>query len=293
MNVSISIVNFNTRELLKDCLLNIESQDFKGDIDVWVVDNNSKDDSVEMVKRDFPKVKLIENHENLGFSKGHNHVLKKINSDFAILVNPDTKFEKNTISEMIDFMEKNPSCAVASCKILGFDGSFHSNGGDFPINLPLISWLFNLESFGVKKNFHRIDENYYSKEREVDWVGGTFMVIRKAVLEKVGFLNEDYFMYFEDVDFCYRVKLSNFKIMINPKVTILHKSGASSKDPHLTQWVGELKGLLYFYNFKFGIIISSIVKVLVLIAIILRVLIFSIILKFDVARTYAKIFTKI
>src|SRR3989338_7152413 len=141
MNVSISIVNFNTRELLKDCLLNLESQDFKGDIDVWVVDNNSKDDSVEMVKRDFPKVKLIENRENLGFSKGHNQVLKKINSEFAILVNPDTKFEKNAISEMIDFMEKNPSCAVSSGKILGFDGSLHSNGGDFPINLPLISWL--------------------------------------------------------------------------------------------------------------------------------------------------------
>lgn len=293
MKVSISIVSFNTQKLLKDCLSNIYAQDFEGDLDVWVVDNNSQDNSAKMVKLNFPKVNLIENHENLGFSKAHNQVFKKSNSDFVILLNPDTRFDKNTVSEMIDFMQNNPGCGIASSKLVGFDGVIHSNGGDFPINLSLISWLFNLESFGIKKNFHRKDEDYYSKIREVDWVGGTFMVIRRKVLDKVGFLNEAYFMYFEDVDFCYKVKLSNFKIMINPKLTILHKSGASSDDPHMTQWTGELKGLIFFYNNKFGILISNLVKLLVLLAIMFRIAVFSIVFKFDVVKTYAKIFTKI
>lgn len=289
MDITISIVSFNTKDLLRKCLKNILSQGNNLKTNVWIVDNASEDGSALMVENEFPDLNLIKNSENVGFGKAHNQVLKKSTAEFNLILNPDTEIPKDAISKMALFMEKFSDCGIASCKIAGFDGKLQSNGGDFPTGLALITWLFNLELLGNLPNFHRKDQAYYQKPRETDWVGGTFMVIKKDVFGKIGYFNEDFFMYFEDTELCYRAKKAGFKIMINPEVYVKHISGASSKDPRFNQWKGEFQGLIYFYNKYFGSTFSRFVRLLIYITTTLRILAFLVTGRFSTAKTYGKV----
>lgn len=291
--VGVSIVEFNTKDLLKKTLNVLTSGKNKEKLEIYVVDNNSTDGSFEMVKKEFPKVNLIENNSNVGFAKAQNQALKKIKSEYALILNPDTDFNVEVIDRMVEFMDSNPHCGISSCKLVGFDNNLHSNGGDFPLGLSLLSWLFNLESFGIKTNFHRSDPDYYGMAQEVDWVGGTFMFVRQEVFKKVGYFNEEYFMYFEDTDFCYKAKKTGFSIMINPNVVVKHKSGASSKNPRLNQWIGEFKGLCLFYKREFGVVSYMMLKILIYLSIILRMAAFLILGKGGVARIYGRVITSI
>jgi GT2 family glycosyltransferase len=292
--VAVSIINYNSIELLKPLLKNLLGQI---GVEVWVVDNDSPDKGAEVIKKDFGKVHLIESKENGGFAKGQNLALKKISTDYALILNPDTKIPDDAISKMVEFMDAHPKCGVSSCKIIGFDGKLHSNGGDFPIRGALFSWLFNLESLpgaeNVLGNFHQTGLDYYSKVKSVDWVGGTIMFVRTEVFKKIGFLPEDYFMYFEDTDFCYQVKKGGFEIMINPEVTIKHASGASSDNPRLAQFKGEMKGLEIFYRKEFGTLAALFVKMLIYLAVFLRMIAFYLVGKPKVAQTYGKVLATI
>ncbi len=292
-DILVSIVSFNTKNLLRDCLKSVLNQKFKGKVEVWVVDNHSEDGSAEMVKEEFAKVSLTQNKDNIGFAKAQNMVLKKANTEYCLVLNPDTKMEEDTLEKMVKFMEENPECGIASCKLLYYDGKLQSNGGDLPFGFALLVWLYNLEWFGNFPNFHRTEKKYYDKVREVGWVGGTFMFIRKEVFKSIGFLDEKIFMYFEDTEFCYRAKSIGFKVMINPEVVVRHVSGASSKDPRFSQWAGEFKGLLYFYDKYFGAFAAFAVKILIYISLVLRISAFSILGKGVTAKTYAKVLLSI
>lgn len=291
MSVAVSIVSFNTRDLLENCLKNLMAQKTKN-LNVWVLDNNSQDGSASMVEKEFPRVHLIKSDKNLGFAKGQNQILKKINDKYVLVLNPDTQFDENIIEKMVSFMERNRDCAIASCKITDFGGKLESNGGDFPFGLALLSWVFNLEFFGKLPNFHRTDPGYFSRAHEVDWVGGTFMMMRTDILQKAGFFNEDFFMYFEDVEICYRIKSSGLKVMINPDVSLKHKSGSSSKNPRLSQWKGEFEGLIKFYN-KRGFLDGLYVRILIYLAVLMRILAFSLTGKFGKSLTYTKVLINI
>lgn len=292
MLISVSVVSFNTKDILRDCLNNLLSQKTEHKIEIWVLDNSSEDGSAEMVEKEFPKVNLIKSDKNLGFAKGQNKILQQVNGELVLILNPDTQFPNNAVDSMVEFMKKYPDCGIASCSIKGNAGNLESNGGNFPFNLALLSWLFNLETFGIKKSFHRADANFY-REEEVDWVGGTFMVARKEVLEKAGYFNEAYFMYFEDVELCYKAVEKGYKVMINPDLYITHQSGASSKNPRLTQWRGEFRGLVLFYKEQFGWIAAIIIRFLIYCAVILRIITFSLLGKFKFARIYTKVLMEI
>lgn len=287
--IAISIVSYNTSGLLKRLLENLSSQKKIADLEIWVVDNNSSDDSVEMIKKHFPKVKLIESKENLGFAKGQNLALKKINAPLTLILNPDTNLGEDVLREMDQFMEDNPEVGIASCKILGKTGQVDSNGGDLPFGLPLLAWLFNFDIKGMP-SFHRSDKEFL-KTKDAGWVGGTFMWVRNEVFEKVGYFNEDYFMYFEDVEFCYRAKKKGFKIGLNPDVSITHLSGASSKNPRLIQWRGEMQGLIRFSYDNFGTVYGLIVSGLVRLALALRIIAFAVLGKLDYSGIYLKVLT--
>ncbi len=292
MKVGISIVSFNTKNLLESCLKQLQNQKVR-ESEVWVVDNCSEDGSADMVEKEFKKVNLIRNDQNVGFAKGHNISLKKMSADLILILNPDTEVPEDSLEKMVEFMERNPKCGISSCKIVGFDGTMHSNGGDEPVGLALMSWLFNLEVLGELPNFHRQEESYYKIAHPVGWVGGTFMMVRSEVFQKIGYLNEDYFMYFEDSEFCYRAKRAGFEVLINPDLTIKHASGASSKDPRLRQWTGEMVGLLKFYKANFGSFKYWLVKTLVYFSTILRIIAFSILGKKEVAKTYGQVLAAI
>lgn len=293
MSIAVSIVSFNTKDLLNNCLKNLTSQKTEEKVNIWVLDNDSDDGSAQMVQQNFPDVNLIKGAKNFGFAKGQNQILEKIKDEYVLLLNPDTEFEKNAIDAAVSFMEKNPDCIVASCKLTDFDGNLESNGGDFPFGRALFTWLFNLEFLGKFQNFHRSDSEYYEKTHEVDWVGGTFMIIRTEIFKTIGFLNEDFFMYFEDVEFCYRVKKSGGKIMIYPEISVKHKSGSSSKNPRFIQWKGEFEGLIKFYNKQTGFIGAVYVRVLIYLAIILRIAVFFVTGAFNKSAIYTKVMLNI
>lgn len=289
MKIVVSLVSYNTKDLLDKCLGNIFSQTTSHQIDVWVIDNNSQDESALMVKNKYKEVNFIANTSNEGFAKAHNLIAKKTKYDLFVMLNPDTILENTTIDKMAQFMVDNPGCGVSSCRLVGVDGRLQSNGGDLPFNLSLFSWLFNLEFIGIKPNLHRQDKEYYALTRGVGWVGGTLMAVRPEVFNKIGYMNEDFFMYFEDVEFCFRAHQAGYKIMINPEVTIQHIGGASSKDPRLNQWQGEFKGLVYFYTKLYGAFGLIFIKVLIYISVLLRMIAFSIVGNNKVAKTYGKI----
>lgn len=288
--LGVSIINYNTLELMRECLTILTRNYEKDELEIWVLDNNSPDGSGFIIEKEFKsKINFVKSDTNLGFAKGQNMLLKKINSPLVLILNPDTRFKKSDIEEMVDFMNNNPKVGLASCKILGFDGRRHSNGGDYPFGLSLLSWLFNLESLGIKKNFHRVDEKYYLEDKEVDWVGGTFMFVRKCVFDRVGLFDEDFFMYFEDVDFCLRAKKAGYKIMLNSKVEIEHLSGASTKSPKFYQWSSELKNLILFYKKQFGGLAAFCLKVVVIFGILARMLFGLVSGNIKLSQTYGKI----
>lgn len=289
--IAVSIVSYNTSALLKKTLENLYSQKKVENPEVWIVDNNSSDDSVEMIKKHFPKVKLIESKENLGFAKGQNLALKKIKAPLVLILNPDTDFPSDALSKVVEFMNQNPEIGIASCKIVDSKGHIGSNGGDLPFGIALLSWLFNFDAKGIP-SFHRSDKEFYNS-KNVGWVGGTFMIVRSEVFEKSGYFNEDYFMYFEDVEFCWKAGKKAFKIGFNPDLTITHLSGASSKNPKLTQWKGEMKGLINFSYKQFGFLYGLSVSILVRLALLLRVIAFTVLGKLDYSGNYLKILTSL
>lgn len=290
MNILVSLINYNSRDHILNCLKDIYDQETEHSFHVVVFDNNSPDHSADEIKKEFPKIELIKHDKNLGFGKAHNLVAKKVEKyDAMLLVNPDTRFGKNTFEGLFSFLEKNTRTGIVSGKIVKADGGLDSNGGNFPFGFALISWLFNFESLGFKQNFHRTDESYYENSREVDWVGGTFMLIRKEVIEKIGLFDDDFFMYFEDVDLCIRTKKAGFSVKINPEVAIMHMSGASSENPRLFQWSNEYKNLLLFYEKNIGFLSSLFVRMLVYISIVLRIIAFGLLGKIATAKTYVQV----
>ena len=285
----LSIVEYNTSSLLRNCLEGLFKEKPHRLLKVYVVDNASSDDSVEMVKKEFPQVNIIQNEKNLGFGAAHNLVIKN-EADYISILNSDTEIGVETLEKMVDFMEENKTCGIGSCKVVGFDNKLQPNGGDLPIGLALFNWLFNLEIFGISSpSFHRNDREYYEKAHEVGWVSGNFMIIKREVLKKIGGFDESYFMYFEDVDLCFRVRKNGFTVMINPDVSIRHLSGGSLDNPKLRQWSGEFKGLIKFYNIQFSPLAGFLVRIGIYIGILLRIIAFAIMGKLSYSLNYAKV----
>ncbi len=295
MKILVSLINYNSRDHILACLQNIYDQKTKYDFDVVVFDNNSPDQSAGEIKKQYPKIHLIRNDKNLGFGKAHNRVAKEFQGKFDVLllVNPDTRFENNTFEELGNYMENERYCDILSTKIVDFDGKPDSNGGDFPRGLALLGWLYNLESFGIKRNFHRTDKEYYTKPHSVDWVGGTFLLIRNQVIEKIGLFDEEFFMYFEDAEFCYRARRAGFNVMINPLIVVSHASGASTNNPKYFQWSNEYKNLLHFYKKTFGKLWAFWVRILVYAALLLRLIAFGLLGRLSVVKTYWKVLVSI
>ncbi len=293
MKVAIIIVEFNTRDILKNCLESIYKYKWQNQFEVLVVDNASTDDSVEMVKKNFPKVKVISSSKNLGFGGGNNLGLKSSDGDYYLLLNSDTIVLDNSLDNLVEFA-KTHDYGLSSCKLLNADKTLQPNVGDLPIGLALFNWLSGLDDllskFGFNlSSFHQRSSAFYKKSRQVGWVQGAAMLIRKDVFEKIGGLDEGIFMYAEDVEYCMRAQKAKFKIGFTNKAEIIHLGGASSSDPSLKQWSGEFIGLIYIYKKYFSSLAQLILKVLLYIFIIMRIIIFLALGKFKIASTYAKI----
>ncbi len=223
MKLTISIVNFNTDRYLSHLLKSLEDIKDEGSFEVYVVDNASTDNSLVLAKEKFQWVNFIESKINLGFAKAHNLVLKKIYSEYVLILNPDTEITRDVLSYMINFMDKNPNVGAASCKVVLSDGSL-----DWAAHRGLPTPLASLLYFLGHDSLYHLSGKPMDKPHEVDGISGSFFLTRKSVLEKVGLFDEDYFMYAEDLDLSMRIKQAGFKIMYVPEVHIIHYKGVSS-----------------------------------------------------------------
>lgn len=255
MKLSIVIVNYNVRYYLEQCLLSVEKALAGMCAEVFVVDNHSTDDSLPYLRSKFPWVRYIENQENLGFSRANNQALREARGEYVLLLNPDTFIGERTLRECVDFMDKNPQAGMCGVGMLKVDGSFapESRRG---IPTPFVAFckMTGLGSlFPKSRLFGRYYMQYLNKYsiNPIEIVSGAFMFIRKEALDKVGLLDETFFMYGEDIDLSYRVLQAGYKNYYLP-TQILHYKGESTKKNSLRYVNAFHKAMIIFFRKHFS-----------------------------------------
>lgn len=232
MDLSVIIVNWKVKDLLEKCLRSIFNETRDISFEVFVVDNNSGDGSAEMVREKFPQVNLMASPENLGFAKGNNLAIKKSQGKYILLLNPDTEILDNALGKMVKFMDAHPKCGIAGCKLLNPDLTLQPSVRAFPTLASQILILLKLHHlFPHSKAMYKylVQDFDYEKVQEVDQVMGAFMMIRREVIGKIGLLDENFWIWFEEVDFCKNAKDADFKILYTPEAKIIHHFGQSFK----------------------------------------------------------------
>ncbi len=243
--LSVIIVNYNVKYFLEQALLSVRNAIQNMEVEVFVVDNNSVDDSVDMVRRKFPEVKLIANKENVGFSKANNQAIRQSTSEYVLLLNPDTVVEEDTFEKCVQFMDSHPDAGGLGVKMIDGSGNFlpESKRG-FPSPFVAFCKTFGLSSiFPKSKTFNQYHLGFLDKDQthEVDILAGAFMLMRTSVLDQVGLLDETFFMYGEDIDLSYRITQGGYKNYYFADTTIIHYKGESTKK-------GSLNYVKVFYN---------------------------------------------
>lgn len=233
MKLSIVIVNYNVKYFLEQCLLSVFKALKEIEADVWVVDNNSVDGSVEMVKQKFPQVKIIANQQNTGFSVANNQAIHASTGEYVLLLNPDTVVEEDTFEKCIRFMDEHPEAGALGARMIDGEGKFlpESKRG-LPTPEVALYKMFGLNKlFPHSKKFGKYHLGYLPEMEtaEVDVLAGAFMFMRRETLNKVGLLDEAFFMYGEDIDLSYRITLGGYKNYYFPETTIIHYKGESTK----------------------------------------------------------------
>jgi len=266
IDVSVVIVNWNTRDVLRDCLSSVFEQTQGIEFEVIVVDNGSSDRSVQMVEAKFPQVIVIANGENRGFAAANNQAIAVARGKYVLLLNSDTIVLDNAIAKMVSFADKNPDVAVVGCRVLNPDKTLQPTCFMFPSVLNMLlsaSYLYKI--FPRSKFFGRERMSWWDRNdvREVDVVTGCFMLVRRKAIERVGLMDEQFFMYAEETDWCYRFKETGWKVMFTPTAEIIHIGGQSTKQVRAKTLVQLRLSILHFINKHYGWLSHKIASFLV------------------------------
>jgi O-antigen biosynthesis protein len=238
MELSVIIVSYNVSEYLKNCLLSVKKASAKIDCEIFVVDNNSSDSSGEMVRNEFPEVKLILNTVNKGFSAANNQAIKQSGGEYVLLLNPDTIVEEDSFSKCIGFMNNHPDAGALGVKMVNGEGRYLPESKR-ALPTPATSFF---KTFGFSFLFpgSRLFNRYYLSHVDcnetsiAEVIAGAFMFIRRGALLKAGLPDEDFFMYGEDIDLSYRILQAGYHNYYFPEVQIIHFKGKStSRDNYI------------------------------------------------------------
>lgn len=274
MKLSIIIVNYNVKYFLEQCLHSVQKACVGLKTEIFVVDNNSVDGSNQMVRQKFPEVRLIANSINTGFAKANNQAIRESTGEYVLLLNPDTVVEEDTFRKVIAFMDENPKAGALGVKMIDGRGKFlpESKRG---LPTPWVAFykMSGLSSiFPKSKVFGRyhlgfLDENKIS---EVDVLAGAFMLLRKSALDKIGLLDEDFFMYGEDIDLSYRITRGGYQNYYFPDTRIIHYKGESTKKSSINYVFVFYNAMIIFAKKHFSPGHASTFSILIRIAIYIR-----------------------
>jgi N-acetylglucosaminyl-diphospho-decaprenol L-rhamnosyltransferase len=229
-DLSVVIVNWNVRDLLRRCLHSVEESSKveapkRLSVQVIVVDNASTDGSVPMLRSEFPQIELIANEENLGFTRGNNQGLSISDGRCALLLNPDTEVLGHALGEMVAYMDMHPAVGALGPQLIYADGRVQSSRRRFPgLDTAFLEGTFLQQSFPRSRVDRPEDET-----QEVDWLVGACLLMRRKTLDQVGPLDERFFMYSEEMDWCYRAKGQGWKVVYLPAARVIHHEGKSSE----------------------------------------------------------------
>ncbi len=259
MDLSIIIVNYETYDLTKQTIKSVITQEQPFNYDIYLVDNGSTDGSIERLQEDFLKeskdglIKFILNPENRGFAYANNLALKKTHSKYVLLLNSDTVVLDNCLEASLNYMETHQDTGTLGCKVVlpdnTLDKACRRSFPDFYVSFYRMTGLSRL--FPKSKRFGRYNLTYLDEDEtyEVDCVVGAFMLVRQKTIQEVGLLDETFFMYGEDIDWCYRIKAANWKIIYFSDAKIIHYKGASYSKKQNKQLTYEFYRAMYiFYN---------------------------------------------
>lgn len=264
MNVDISviIVSFNTCNILRRCLQTLLKKAGAVQFETIVVDNASQDDSADMVEREFPQVNLIRSPINLGFAAANNLAFQQATGEFIVLLNSDAFLTEEALSLSLQLMRDNPNIGIGGARLIGRDNSWQPSARMFP---NLLNHFLTLSGLAYKypksKFFGRFDRTWANPNlaAEVDWVPGAYSIIRHDVLKQVNYFDEKFFLYYEEVDLCRRVKQAGYAVWYFPDVMVVHIGGESSKTLRLNMsdsgsqislW--QMRSALIFYYKHYG-----------------------------------------
>ena len=252
MRLSVVFLSYNTRDLTRQALSAVLAAAEGLEAEIFVVDNASADGSADMVAEEFPQVKLIRNPANVGFAAGNNVALRQVVGEYALLINTDTIVRRDALRTMVEFLDAHPEAGACGCKILDPDGTLQLDSRrGFPTPLAAFCKMSGLSRLFPK---HPLIAHYHmtyldpEQTAEVEVLSGSCMMVRKAAMDQVGLLDEDYFMYGEDIDWCYRFHQAGWKIYYVPTTAIIHFRGESGRGTPLKILYRKSQAMSIFVN---------------------------------------------
>ncbi len=251
-DVSIIVLNWNTRDQLAKCLNAIHQTAGELDTEIFVVDNASSDGSQAMVRERFPDVKLIANHENVGFAKGNNQAMAVSQGRYALLVNSDAFVWPGAIQALVDLADLQPRAGIVGAQLINADGSFQASHTLFPDpwqELLILSGLGRL-MYGRWYPSHGPEED--KGPQVVDYVEGACLLVRRKVFVEVGGLDEGYFMYAEEVDWCYTMRAKGWQVWYQPAAKATHLGGGSSRNRSCQREADLYRSRVRFFRKHYG-----------------------------------------
>ncbi|MBM3284263.1 MAG: glycosyltransferase family 2 protein [Candidatus Aminicenantes bacterium] len=240
--LSLILVNHNDSIHLRSCLRSLEPEARDLEAQVILVDNNSTDGSQAMIRSSFPWVRLIENSENLGFARANNQGIRESRADFLLFLNPDTVVFPGALSELLDELKRRPQAGAIAPRLVREDGSFQVSFGR------RVSFFSELLQRLLFNPYYRVVLRFFSRAREAGWLSGACLLVRRKSLEDAGLFDENFFLYFEDIDLCYRLRKKGFRLILYPRATVLHAGGASTSGQKLASRLEYRHSQVYFYK---------------------------------------------
>lgn len=252
LDVSIIILNWNTRDLLAQCLASVYAYPPEGKFEVFVVDNASSDGSVQMVQEQFPQVRLIRNAKNVGFAQANNQAILLSQGCYLLLINSDAIATPGAIQSLVSLVETEPRAGIVGARLLNLDGSFQASHTPFPTLGQELLVLTGLGRLLKGSWFPSRGPEVGKGPQVVDYVEGACMLVRRQAFEEVGGLDEGYFMYAEEVDWCYEMKKAGWQVWYQPAAKILHVGGGSSQHRRPQREADLYRSRVRFFRKHYG-----------------------------------------